>query len=136
MIATEARVDSIDLLEAVGEPRGRQVMRSQPPAEIEERSRDRRKGDADQRESCQHRSGAEARSPGLCRRFTFVHRDPDGSWDVDCRLLHESNSRKEVSPLPLLRHWLNMTQPSDVDEGKATTVPRRLGAALLPALWL
>jgi hypothetical protein len=53
MIATEAGVNSSDALENIGEPRGRQIIRSKPSAEIGERSDDRRKGDADQCESCQ-----------------------------------------------------------------------------------
>ncbi len=69
MVATEAGVDSIDLLETVGEPRGRQLIRSEPPAEIGERRRDRRKGDADQCESCQCAGLAEARR----RRPSRVH---------------------------------------------------------------
>src|SRR5438876_10937665 len=54
MIATEPGVDSIHLLETVGEPRGRQFVRRQPPAKISERSCDHRKSGADQGESCQH----------------------------------------------------------------------------------
>ena len=66
MIATEAGVDSVDFLETVGEPRGRQLIRSEPPAEIGERSGDRREGDADQCESCQRAGLAEARPLGFC----------------------------------------------------------------------
>src|SRR5882672_6887588 len=66
MIATEAGVDSIDVLESIGEPRRRQIIRSKPPAEIGERSDDRRKGDADQCESCQRAGLAEALPRGFC----------------------------------------------------------------------
>src|SRR5262249_42654436 len=69
VIATEAGVHSIDLLETVGEPRGRQLIRSKPPAEIGKRSCDRRKSDADQGESCQHAGLAEARPLGFCWCF-------------------------------------------------------------------
>ena len=41
-------------------------MRSEPPAEIGERSRDRRKSDADQCKSCQCADRAEARLHGFC----------------------------------------------------------------------
>src|SRR5207244_374037 len=47
MIATEAGVDSIDALESVAEPRGGQLLRSEPPAERGKRSYDRRKRDPD-----------------------------------------------------------------------------------------
>src|SRR5207302_4281244 len=76
MIATETGVDSIDLLEAVGEPRGGQLVRREPPAEIGKRSRDRRKGDADQRESCQRAGHAEARRRGSCWCFKVVWHVP------------------------------------------------------------
>ena len=69
MIATEAGVDSVDFLETVGKPRGRQFVRREPTAEIGERSRDRRKGDADQGESCQRAGPAEARPFGFCWCF-------------------------------------------------------------------
>src|SRR5438093_13582865 len=71
MIATEAGVDSIDVLENIGEPRGRQIIRSKPPAEIGERSDDRRKCDADQCESCQRAGLPEA----LPRGFSGGSRD-------------------------------------------------------------
>ena len=67
MVATEAGVDSIDFLETVGESRGRQIIRTEPSAEIGERSCDRRKGDADQCESCQRADLAEVRSFGFRR---------------------------------------------------------------------
>src|SRR5437867_13380935 len=71
MIATEAGVDSIDVLESIGEPRGRQIIRSKPPAEIGERSDDRRKCDANQCESCQRAGLAEALPHG----FSWGSRD-------------------------------------------------------------
>src|SRR6266446_6697220 len=66
MIATEAGVDSIDVLETIGEPRGRQIIRSKPPADIGERSDDRRKRDADQCESCQRAGLAKALPRSSC----------------------------------------------------------------------
>src|SRR6266545_74958 len=72
MIASEAGVDPIDLLERVGEPRGRQFIRSEPPAEIGERSCNGRKSDADQCESCQRAGRAEARPQGFCWCFEVV----------------------------------------------------------------
>jgi len=51
MIATEAGVGPIDVLESVGEPRGCQIMGSEPPAKIGERCDDRRENDADQCQS-------------------------------------------------------------------------------------
>jgi hypothetical protein len=72
VVATEAGVDAIDVLETVGEPRGRQIIRSKPPAEIGERSSDRRKGDADQCESCQRAGLAKAQPLGFCWCFRVV----------------------------------------------------------------
>src|SRR5258705_11894125 len=56
-------MDSIRVLEAVGEPSGRQLIRTEPPAQIGERCGDCRKGDADQCESCQCAGLAEAPPP-------------------------------------------------------------------------
>src|SRR4029077_1022792 len=66
MIATEAGVDAIDLLESIREPRGGQFIRSEPPAEIGEGSCDRRKGDADQCKSCQRVGSPKARPLDVC----------------------------------------------------------------------
>src|SRR5258705_9052335 len=60
MIATEARVEAIDLLESVGEPCRGQLIRREPPAEIAERSCNRRKDDTDQCESCQRGAPVQA----------------------------------------------------------------------------
>jgi len=68
-------MNAIDLLKAVREPCGRQIIWSEPPAEIGERSSGRRKGDADQREPCQRARLCEARPPGLCR-IEFVRHVP------------------------------------------------------------
>jgi hypothetical protein len=64
MIAPESGVDSIDLLESVGEPGGRQIIRSEPPPQIGKRPSDRRESDADQREPRQPAGRAEARPIG------------------------------------------------------------------------
>ncbi len=50
-----------DFLEGVSDPRGRQLIRSEPPAEIGEGSYDRRKSGTDQCESCQRAGPVEAR---------------------------------------------------------------------------
>ena len=71
MIAAEARVNPIDVLENVGEPGGGQIVRSQPAAEIGERSGDHRKCDADHCESCQRAGFAKA----LPRGFSWGCRD-------------------------------------------------------------
>jgi hypothetical protein len=49
VVATEAGVESIDVLERIGEPRGRQIMGSEPPTEVEERAANRRQHKADHR---------------------------------------------------------------------------------------
>ena len=59
MIATEAGVGPIDVLESVGEPRGSQIMGSEPSAQKSERSHDRRESDADQCKVCQCSDRAE-----------------------------------------------------------------------------
>jgi len=69
MIAPEAGMHSIDLLETIGEARGGQLVRRKPPAEIGERPGDRRKDDADQRDSCQRAGHAEALPLGFCWCF-------------------------------------------------------------------
>jgi hypothetical protein len=71
MVATEAWVNPIDVLENVGEPGGREFIRSKPPAEVGEDSGDRRKRDADQCEPCQ-RTG---RAKMLPRDFCWGSRD-------------------------------------------------------------
>src|SRR5260370_25082277 len=64
MVTTEAGMSPIDLPESVGEPSRRQLTGREPAAEIGKSSRDRRKGDADQAESCERASLAEARPRG------------------------------------------------------------------------
>src|SRR5437879_9175943 len=68
---------SIGLLERVGEPSWRQRVRREPAAEIGKRSRDCRKGDADQREPCERAGLAEARP-----------RDSSGFFEVDRHVPH------------------------------------------------
>src|SRR5262245_56666347 len=76
MIAAKAGVDSVDLLETVGEPRRRQFIWSEPSAEIGECSRDRRKSGTDQRESCQRARLAEGRPLGSGWCFNAVRHLP------------------------------------------------------------
>src|SRR4029077_3340269 len=65
MIAPEAGVNPTGLLETIGEPCGRQRIRSEPPAEIAEDAYHRRKSDADQCESCERAGPAEGRPLGF-----------------------------------------------------------------------
>src|SRR5947209_11379305 len=69
MVTTEAGMGPIDLLESVGKPSRRQLTGREPAAEIGKSSRDRRKGDADQGESCERASPAETRPRDSCTCF-------------------------------------------------------------------
>src|ERR1700730_17337405 len=69
MVTTEAGMGPIDFLESVGEPSRRQLTGREPAAEIGKSSRDRRKGDADQGESCERASLAETRPHDSCTCF-------------------------------------------------------------------
>src|SRR5207253_4638944 len=86
MIATETGMDAIDTLETVGEPRGGQSIRSQPPPEVGERPCDRRQSDADQGESCQRAGVAHlplylgAGKPAL-RVFETIQVSSSCTWD-------------------------------------------------------
>src|SRR5262249_30768546 len=88
MEAAEAVVDSVDLLETVGEPRRRQFIGSQPAAEVGKSSGDRREHKADEGQSHEFDADTEGRrrfhncfkmarhglSPSPC-----LGRDPDRS---------------------------------------------------------
>ena len=76
MIATEAGVDSIDVLESVGKPSGGKLIRSEPPAEIGERSCDRPKSGTDQCEPCQRADRAEPGPRSFCWCFKVVRHLP------------------------------------------------------------
>ena len=66
VVAAETGVNAADLLERIGEPRGRQRIRSEPTAEVGEAAGDRRQDGADQSQSCPCAGGAEAQ-PGVGR---------------------------------------------------------------------
>src|ERR1700730_17432514 len=54
VVATEAGVESIDVLERIGEPRGRQITGSETPPGVEERAAARREHEPDHRQPGQH----------------------------------------------------------------------------------
>src|ERR1700730_5809993 len=91
MGTTEAGMGPIDLLESVGEPSRRQLTGREPAAEIGKSSRDRRKGDANQGESCERASLAETR--------------PADSWTcfkVDLHVTLQSKEIAETLPMGLV----------------------------------
>src|SRR5579871_6165235 len=97
MVTAEAGMGSTDLLERVGEPSGRQLVRREPPPEIGKRTRERRKGDADQAEPYERAGATEARRRGFHCSFAIDgHLPPRSNRAVRRRSGRVQRSFREV----------------------------------------